>query len=71
MRSEFLGTVSVPDGYFGDRKTGFAVYDPETLKTWMVFPFGYGSFSVPPATSSEEARWLINHHPECRNISFI
>lgn len=68
MKTEYIGCVYVPDGYFGETKMIHLCYDPESLKTLAVWPGGYYTSEVPPAVDSSEASWLISFHPACKNM---
>lgn len=63
MRTEYIGIIDTPSGYFGDTEPAHLCYDPETLKTYSVYPFGWHTSEIPPAISKEEVVWLINNHP--------
>jgi len=64
MKSEFIGTYSVPDGYFGHRITARVVLVGKRLV--HVFPFGFHTSHIFPCdfSSADEAIWHINNHPE-------
>lgn len=63
MKTIVLASASVPDEYFGNRTRAFLVYDPDTLLTYEVYPFGHMRSVVPLAVDEEEARWLLKNHP--------
>ena len=70
MKTDYLQTMDVPDGYFGERSILHLCYDPESLTTLAVTPQGY--FRVGTlAASKEEAAWMLSHHPKFRNYRLI
>ena len=68
MKTIYIATGTIPDGYFGERVKAYFVYDPETLVTFAVTHCGYFRASCPPAVDPKEALWLLHNHPACDNI---
>lgn len=69
MKTTYLGSVIVPNGYSGDNCKVFLCYDLDSQKTLAVHPGGFFTSSVPPACDSKEATWLVQNHPACDNMS--
>ena len=56
----------MPNGYFGDRITGFAMYDPESQQILIAYPnIGYmrDIHIMKIYSSAAEAAWYIANHP--------
>ncbi len=62
-KTEFIGSYSVPDGYFGDRAIVYVVLDNYILV--HVTPDGSHKSAFLPMNMShaENARWMIENHP--------
>lgn len=71
MKTTYLGSVIVPDGFSGGTCKTFLCYEPKSQKTLAVYPSGFFTSSVPPACDSKEATWLVQNHPACDNMSFF
>ncbi len=62
---------TIPDGYFGDVLKVNFIFDHETGKTICQHDRGYFTYHTPSAINTEEALWLLEHHPlsKAKNIS--
>lgn len=67
MRTDYIGCFRVPDGYFGEKAIIHLCFDPQTLCCLEVHESGYFRSCIPPATTKDEAVWLIQNHPSCKN----
>lgn len=63
MKTTFIISIKVRNGYAGDTAVVYLCYDPETLKVLAVHPFGFYNFGLPDIISPEEAVWMVENHP--------
>jgi len=68
MRTEYLGSVMVPDGFCGATIQIHLCYDPKSRCTIGVWTGGTFRTQVPPAVDANEAKWLITNHPACKQL---
>jgi len=69
MRTEYLKSMRVKDGYFGDTKVAHLCFDLRNGITWAVYSTGWHRTNLPVCIDAEEAIFLLNHpHPEVKRI---
>ena len=66
MRTTYLHSATVSDGFCGATIIVHLCYDPESCHTIGVWSGGVFNTEVPPATDATEAAGLIAHHPVCK-----
>lgn len=64
----FITSALVDDGYNGKVSKVFLVYD--NGQVLEVHESGYHKSCIPLASSLQEAQWLLDNHPGCRNHYF-
>ncbi len=69
VKTTYLGSAIVPDGYSGGTCKVFLCYDPDSQKTLAVHPGGFFTSSVPPACDYKEAARFVQNHPACDNMN--
>lgn len=67
MKTEYIGSFQVPNGYFGENVIIYLCFDPKTHCCLEVHATGYFRSCVPPATTKEEVKWLMKNHPSCKD----
>ena len=63
MKTTFIKSIRVLDGYYEDTIVVYLCYDPTNLKVLAVHPCGFYNFGLPDIISPEEAAWMVENHP--------
>jgi len=71
VKVEYIGSYTVPDGYFGNKAVVHLCFDPKSGKTLAAHPQGYYTTQIHTAVDAREVLWLLDHHPDCKNIQSI
>lgn len=68
MRTDYIQSAIVPNGFSGTSIQIHLCYDPASLNTLAVWSGGFYRSQVPPAVDAREAAWLIANHPSCKQL---
>lgn len=67
MKTQYIASGSIPDGYFGDRQDVHFVFDDEEKLTFTVFPGGWFRSFIGMTETAEEAIWRLQNVPHIKS----